>query len=453
MTSSAADSSSVKYKYFAGTLKYTTRSLFLVFFWMLLGGFFFTLMDRLFPVLMPLALKEFDASNRAIGLVVGSIPSVLNMIICPVVSFRSDRTRSRWGRRMPYLIGATPLVTLFLVLIGWAPMLGDAVAGILGHGIAGKTCGYVLLVAFSIFYQIFYMFVASVYYYLFADVIPEKFMGRFVAGLGLVGNAAYYVFQSWLLGYADKYMPWVYTGIAVLYGIFFLMMCLMVREGEYPPVTDVARSGSWLSSVKVYFTECFSNPFYLFFFLGTALNSVSMVCGNLFNVFFAEKNLGLSLDEFGKINGLVSLISIVLVYPLGLLVDKFHLLRVYICAVLLVVLANVFGYFFTVDKNTYIVTTILLGVVYALQSASYLPLFTALLPRERYGQFCSAQAIFNSILLIIANWGGGLFIDLTGDYRNVYSWDAFFTFAALLAMLMVWRGWKRYGGAAGYQAP
>ena len=159
MTSSAADSSSVKYKYFAGTLKYTTRSLFLVFFWMLLGGFFFTLMDRLFPVLMPLALKEFDASNRAIGLVVGSIPSVLNMIICPVVSFRSDRTRSRWGRRMPYLIGATPLVTLFLVLIGWAPMLGDAVAGILGHGIAGKTCGYVLLVAFSIFYQIFYMFV------------------------------------------------------------------------------------------------------------------------------------------------------------------------------------------------------------------------------------------------------------------------------------------------------
>ena len=204
-----------------------------------------------------------------------------------------------------------------------------------------------------------------------------------------------------------------------------------------------------MSSVKVYFTECFANPFYLFFFLGTALNSVSMVCGNLFNVFFAEKNLGLSLDEFGKINGLVSLISIVLVYPLGWLVDKFHPLRVYICAVLLVVLANVFGYFFTVDKNTYIVTTILLGVVYALQSASYLPLFTALLPRERYGQFCSAQAIFNSILLIIANWGGGLFIDLTGDYRNVYSWDAFFTFAALLAMLMVWRGWKRYGGAAG----
>lgn len=59
------------------------------------------------------------------------------------------------------------------------------------------------------------------------------------------------------------------------------------------------------------------------------------------------------------------------------------------------------------------------------------------------------STIFNSILLIIANWGGGLFIDLTGDYRNVYSWDAFFTFAALLAMLMVWRGWKRYWRCSG----
>ena len=87
-----------KYRYFAGTLKYTTGSLFMLFFWMLLGSFFFSLTERLIPVLMPLSLRAFDCSNQTIGLVVGSVPSVLNIIINPWISFRSDRTRSKWGR-------------------------------------------------------------------------------------------------------------------------------------------------------------------------------------------------------------------------------------------------------------------------------------------------------------------------------------------------------------------
>ncbi len=39
------------------------------------------------------------------------------------ISVASDRARTRWGRRIPFLLGATPFVTLTLVLIGLVGLL------------------------------------------------------------------------------------------------------------------------------------------------------------------------------------------------------------------------------------------------------------------------------------------------------------------------------------------
>lgn len=441
------------YRYFAGTLKYTTGSLFMLFFWMLLGSFFFNMQERLLPVLMPLSLREFDCSNQLIGLIVGSLPSVLNIMVNPWVSFRSDRTRSKWGRRIPYLAATTPVAAIFMVMIGWAPKLGDMLASLFGGTVSPATFGLVLLVLFCILYQFFNLFVSSVFYYLFADVMPEQFMGRFVASFNLVGFGAGFVFQTFLLGYAKDYMPWIYTVTAILYCIFFMAMCFMVREGSYPPPEDTGKSTGLIANIKLYFRECFSIPFYLWFFLGTALNSTSTVCRGLFGIFFAQQNIGLSLEDYGKINGYIALLIMGLSYPLGWLADRLHPLRVYISAVVLVIITNIFSYFYTVDYTSYVITSILLALVYAIQGASTLPMFALLLPKDRYGQFCSAQAIFNALLLVVANWGGGLFIDLTGDYRNLYIWDIIFTTFALIVMFQVYRGWIRHGGKQNYVAP
>ena len=55
----------------------------------------------------------------------------------------------------------------------------------------------------------------------------------------------------------------IFLGIALLFLCVFMLMCWRVKEGEYPPPPlDENRRGAW-TSVKTYFRECFSHPFYL----------------------------------------------------------------------------------------------------------------------------------------------------------------------------------------------
>ena len=62
--------------YTAGTLRYTAGGVFWLFFWMLLGSFVFSMLERIIPILLPLTLNQYGCSNETIGLLVGSLPGL-----------------------------------------------------------------------------------------------------------------------------------------------------------------------------------------------------------------------------------------------------------------------------------------------------------------------------------------------------------------------------------------
>ncbi|MBS1370961.1 MAG: MFS transporter [Lentisphaeria bacterium] len=434
--------------YSVGTLRYTIFGLINLFIWMLWGDFCFTLMETLIPSLLPIFMKNHGSSNLLIGLVVGSIPALLNFIINPVVSTYSDRTRTRWGRRIPYLLFASPFVTLFLILLGWSDQIGAFVnSAVLGgdYSTAGVILGCITV--FAIGFQFFNMFVFSVFYYIFADVVPKQFMGRFMALFRMVGTVAGFIYQRYIFKHADTHMAWIFTGIAVIYLLAFLLMCFCVKEGEYPPPEP--KKGN---AIATYFRECFSLSFYRWFFLAMACNDASTVCRTMFNFLFANKSLGLDFEQYGNIMSINMVISFFLLIPMGFLVDWLYPLRTYIAGAFLVIAMNIFGFFFVQDYHTFFAVAILIAVVYVIQNASKLPMFVALLPGQKYGQFCSANAMVVSVFLIIANALGGWFIDLFG-YRFIFVWDFLFTALGLVALLKVYSIWKQRGGRSGYTAP
>jgi len=66
--------------------------------WLLWGDFTMTLMEAM-PSLLGMQLKDPPISNMAMTILMVTIPTVCNIVLNPVVSYSSDRYRSRWGRR------------------------------------------------------------------------------------------------------------------------------------------------------------------------------------------------------------------------------------------------------------------------------------------------------------------------------------------------------------------
>jgi hypothetical protein len=74
-------------------------------------------------------------------------------------------------------------------------------------------------------------------------------------------------------------------------------------------------------------------------------------------------------------------------------------------------------------------------------------------PRDRYGQFCSTNAIWRSAGGILGGLLAGGFLDLVGHwvgkekaYFYIPVWNVFFAIPGLFLFWNIYRSWKRYGG-------
>ena len=238
-----------------GTLTYTKAALFSLFAWLLWGDFCFVLMEAAAPAVLQVNLNEMGAPNLVLGLALSTIPGILNMTVCPVSSFWSDRFRSRWGRRIPFLFLATIPLSLFLVLLGFSRQIGALLHGALNGGFS-QTAVIIAVVLVLVFcFQIFHMVVASVYYYLFNDVVPAEVLARFMSIFRIVGVLSGAVFNWFFLKYAVSHMTEVFLLAAGLYATAFLLMCWKIKEGEYPPPPVHPDGGTGLvSGIKTFFT-------------------------------------------------------------------------------------------------------------------------------------------------------------------------------------------------------
>ncbi|WP_428003662.1 MFS transporter [Acidovorax sp.] len=92
---------------------------------------------------VPPALRQYTHSAALIGLLMG-MDNFLGLFIQPWMAHRSDRTNTRFGRRLPYLMIGAPLAAVFYVLIPWASSLPMLVAAmfcfaILANGFKAVT--------------------------------------------------------------------------------------------------------------------------------------------------------------------------------------------------------------------------------------------------------------------------------------------------------------------------
>lgn len=459
------------HRFKVGTLVYTKASLITLFLFLLWGDFCFTLMEIVVPSILPLKFNEIGAPNWALGLIMVTIPSIMAAGINPWISFRSDRFRSKWGRRIPFLIGATPFLVFFLVVLGYADPIGRWVhASLLGGRFSEMTVMIVVIGVFMICFQFFNLFITSVYYYLFNDVVPHAFLARFMALFRVVGTGAGAGYNFFVLKYAKTHMQEIFLVAGLLYLVAFIMMCWKVREGGYPPPAPyVGEQKGFRGALRTYATECFTHRFYWYIFLANACIAMTWASGS-YALIYQTQYLGLDFAFIGKVAGVSGVVSIILLYPAGILADRAHPLRVLLIATILQAFVGPFSIIFAMSKPTLaaeIVPWIYLGLtviglpIHTLYNAAELPTLMKLFPMDRYGQFCSANALVRSCALIVGGIACGTFLDLAKKlhpspeycYRFLPVWNVSFQIASAVFTFLLYREWKRLGGKENFKSP
>jgi MFS family permease len=454
----------------AGTLTYTRRSLALLCLWLLWGDFCFVLMETVVPSLMPLKFKALGASNTGMGLMIGTIPNLIATVMTPIVSFRSDRHRSRWGRRIPFIAGTLPLLVLCLIGLGFGDRLGFALrghfAGLLGR-FSPETVAIAVLGVMMTLFSFFNSFVNSVFWYLFNDVVPEKLLARFMSWFRVVSLGAGAVYNLFVLRHAGAHTAEIFAGASLLYLGGFGLMCLKVREGSYPPPPPLAggRRGV-IGVVDTYRRECLGLAHYWFVFLAMMGVAMSYATG-VFVIFFYQ-SLGLTLEQFGRVTFVASTAAALMNSVTGWLADRYHPIRIAIAgAVVQTIVApvNLMWLWWHPDAGTvyHVLLALQIGLfapTNALLATIDPPLFMRIFPRERYGQFCSANAMLRSIVAIVAGALLGACLDGIAAhwgpkvaYGCLPGWNALAYAVVLFALLKLYRSWQRHGGDRAYQPP
>ena len=439
-----------------GTLGYTRGGTFAVFLFLCLGYAGYVSIQSILNTVLPKLFFNEGASNKTIAFFITTMPYIINMILTPILSFRSDRTRTRFGRRMPYLIVTTPLIALFGCLLGWYAWIGNGIDGILPPAFSGF--GKLLtLGSLAVVYQLLFMVPSTVFWYLFPDVVPSDFIGRLMAYFHLIGSAMGWFLNTFFLKFAEDHVGWLFSIVALFFLVCMAIMIAEIREGDYPPPPETGKgdsiAGTIVGSIRVYCRECYSIGFYYWFFLTMALSEISMVCRNMYNMIYATESLGITTENFGRIMGWSGVVGLALSLPLGYLCDKFNALKVFALGLVLVILVNLGSFYLVKDERTFFITAILLAIVYSIQMVATIPVFVMILPKPLYGQFSSANALFRAFFMAIAGFGGGALLDAVGNYQYIYLWDFVFTLAALCTFTGLYVSWKRRGGKQGYVAP
>ncbi len=460
-----------------GTLVYTASGLVLLFVWLLWGDFALSMRDRSVGPLTEKFLLANGANNTLKQLLTSTIPTVIALILSPIVSYKSDRMRSRWGRRIPFLIYPTPVAGLAMIGIAFSPQMGVALYKMMGNTpAAGQTlqlaaANYTIGI-FTVLWIVFEVAVivsGAVFGGLINDVVPRSVLGRFFGFFRAISLYDGILFNAILFKHAAEHFTLMFALVGVLFGGGFLLMCLKVKEGQYPPPppyevnTVVAGRGflAWLvafitrfvAATVTYFRECFAEPYYLLLFAMFTFGALTFRPINDFTIRYASQ-LNMADSDYGCLVAVSYLVSLTIAFPLGMFVDRIHALRMAMLSLVLYVVTALYGSLYVHDAFTFgvalVAHTILSGTFFTCSAS----LGQALYPRSKFSQYASAGGIVTSIIVLFYGPSIGFVLDRTNNNYHLTFWAGLILSSiTLLLTIAVYFKFKQNGGTQGYLAP
>ena len=241
---------------------------------------------------LSVSIDRLAPDNREfLGYVTG-VGALVVVLVGPILGMLSDRTRSRLGRRRPWIIWLTLIGLLGLTVVGIAPnvavlILGWAITQ-LGFGVAG------LIIAASM-----------------GDRLPESQRGK-VAGLTGAATMLASIFGVAIAGMlaSNSLLLFLVPG-----GIGALLMLLFVAFVKEPDTRQAAQQKvSFKSVLGGYVYDVRKYADFSWNWLGRFLFNFGLTLATTFTTFLFAVKLGLPVDQLGgiiAISGLLGILGLV----------------------------------------------------------------------------------------------------------------------------------------------
>lgn len=173
----------------------------------------FLLWGAIPTVLLPLQVEQLDPANKVANLaIVTTIGALAAMIAQPVAGTISDRARTRFGSRAPFIVGGALIGGVALIALGLASSI-----------LLVAVCWTIVQVAFNV--------VQGPFSAMLPDRVPEAVRGTFAAVIGamtMVGSLGGVILASLLAGS----IPGAYLVLAGTAVTLLTLFAVFTRSGD-----------------------------------------------------------------------------------------------------------------------------------------------------------------------------------------------------------------------------
>jgi MFS family permease len=383
----------------------------------LLGfGFFgISIIWPLFNSLIPPMLEDLGLTALVVGFIL-TWDNIINMFIQPWVGSRSDRTRTRFGRRKPWLMVGAPLAALFFILV---PFVRENFV-LIALAILGTNIGMALFRSPTISYL--------------GDLFRPEERSKANGVINLMGGlgSAAALFGGGALYRIGVPLPFIVGAGVMLAAIALLLLIFHEPEppaahassGPEPGVLENLRqvaagpekSGLWLLGA-IFFWFVGWNAMEAFFTL------------------YTRNVLGIEVGRGTQMLTAFAATFILFSIPSGLIATRAGR-RPTILVGIAGMLAGLIAGFFLRQPTLLLILLALMGVFWSLININSLPMVYDLGSSERIGAYTGVYYFASSAAAITGPILAGQLIDLT-NHAAIWAFSAVFLALAGVAMYMV----------------
>lgn len=386
------------------------------------GFFASSLIWSLYNSFVPLILGDFIESTAIIGFIM-TVDNIFGVIFQPYFGSLSDRTKTRWGQRMPYILLAAPVSALFFFLIPQMPSLW-------------------LLMAVIVIFNFSMSVWRSPMISLMPDLTPNPHWSRANGVINLMGGVGSIV--AFLIGgrIANAYG----RGASFAMGSLVTMLAVIILAATIKENRLKAQLGfdhalgkdaddqphlSSFTKLPAQDRHKLLALLLAIFFWFCAYNAVET-----FFTSFATNDLGLSEGTGAMTLSFFSLSFVIFAIPSGLLASKIGRERAIIIGLVGLILV-----FLPINfvMNLWAIRILLLigGFFWALININSLPMVLSLGKREAIGTYTGYYYFFSFSAAIASPILFGAIRDLTQDYGSLFIY-APICFALALASILTY---------------